>query len=260
MFRLRSFTSIILLLCFTGLLIIPGKTSAQQSVKDSAIAMNLIMAQYAHQFPGGDVASRFGSNSMVGAGYMFKTKTNWVFGAEGGFMFGSDVKGKENILKNIETSDGNIVDMEGIYANYNFFERGLTLLAKTGKVFSFGKPNPNSGILAGIGAGYLQHKVFIEHRDKTAPQITGDYLKGYDELKRGPAVNVFAGYLFLGNDKLVNFYSGLEVTAAFTQFVHPYSFSQMKYNTGNFTDVFYSIKVGWLIPVYKRAPKEFYYY
>lgn len=222
--------------------------------------MHMIMAQYALQIPGGDVAGRFGANSVIGGGYLYKTSSNWLVGAEGGFIFGNTVKDKEHILDNIETSDDNIVDMEGIYATYHFYERGFSLLGKAGKVISFGKPNPNSGIVLGVGGGYLQHKVLIDHRDKTAPQITGDYLKGYDELKRGPAIHAFAGYLFMSNDKLINFYSAFEVTAAFTQYVHPYSFSKMEYNTGNFTDVFMSVKIGWLIPVYKRAPKEFYYY
>lgn len=238
----------------------PGKSIAQQSIKDSTISIHLIMAQYAVQFPGGDVAERFGVNSMVGAGYFYKTKSNWLLGVDGSFMFGSEVKNKEHIFDNIETSDDNIVDLEGIYATYHFYERGFSVLGKIGKNFSFGKPNPNSGILAGLGAGYLQHKIFIDHRDKTAPQITGDYLKGYDELKRGPAINAFVGYMFLGNTKVINFYTGIEYTVAFTQFVHPYSFAQMKYNSGNFTDTFLSVKFGWFIPVYRRAPKEFYYY
>lgn len=258
---MHSFPRHYLLFCLLTLLFLnPEKTKAQFSVKDSTISMHLIEAQYAFQIPSGEIADRFGSNSMVGGGYLYKTKTNWVIGAEGGFMFGETVKNSEHILDNIETSDDNIVDMEGIYANYHFYERGYSILAKAGKVLSFGKPNPNSGIMLVIGGGYLQHKIYIEHKDKTAPQITGDYLKGYDELKRGPAINAFAGYLFLSNDKLVNFYTGVEVTAAFTQFVHPYSFAQMKYNTGTFTDIFMSVKVGWLIPVYRRAPKEFYYY
>lgn len=242
------------------MLLINAKSIAQQSIKDSTISMHLIVAQYAVQLPGGDVADRFGISSMVGAGYLFKTKTNWVFGLDGGFMFGNDVKNKEHIFDNIETSDDNIVDLEGIYATYHFYERGFSLLGKIGKTFSFGKPNPNSGIMLGIGGGYLQHKIFIDHRDKTAPQITGDYLKGYDELKRGPAVNAFLGYMFLGNNKVINFYTGVDFTVAFTQFVHPYSFAQMKYNSGNFTDTFLSVKFGWIIPVYKRSPKEFYYY
>lgn len=261
MFRISSFSYFLFFaIGLTIMLLSPFVTNGQQSVKDSTISMHLIMAQYSAQFPGGDVAERFGPNSQVGAGYLYKTNNNWLIGLDGSFMFGSNVKNSEHILDNIETSDDNIVDLEGIYATYHFYERGYSVIGKAGKVFSFNKPNPNSGLMAGIGAGYLQHKIFIDHRDKTAPQITGDYLKGYDELRRGPALNAFAGYLFFGNNKVVNFYAGIDITVAFTQYVHPYSFARMEYNTGNFTDIFSSLKVGWMIPVYKRAPKEFYYY
>lgn len=239
---------------------IPGFAHAQLNVKDSVISMHLIQAHYAYQVPGGDMARRFGANSMVGPGYMYKTSENWLFGVEGGFMFGTEVKDSEKILSNIETQDGNIVDLEGIYSTYHFNERGYTLIAKAGKVISFGKPNPNSGILLGVGGGYLEHKIFIDHRDKSAPQITGDYLKGYDELKRGPAINAFAGFLYLDNKRVINFYTGIDLTMAFTQHVRPYSFSEMKFNTGKFTDILFSLKAGWFIPVYKRTPKEFYYY
>lgn len=221
--------------------------------------MHLIQGYYAAQFPGGDVSNRFGMNSMVGPAYMYKTNKNWLWGIEGGFMFGDQVKNSHNILESIETSDGNLVDLEGIYADYRFFERGFSVIARTGKVLPVW-PNRNSGLALGLGGGYLQHKIYIEHPDKTAPQITGDYAKGYDELKHGPAFNAFAGYVFLGNNKAINFYLGIDYTLAFTKHVRPYSFARRAYNTGNYTDTFLGIKAGWFIPVYKRTPKEYYYY
>ena len=251
--KIRIRFLILLLLPFTAL-------KAQKSLKDSVIFTNLISANYALQFPGNDLADRYGMNSQVGLGYMIKTRHNWLLGVETGFMFGNQINDKENILKNIETEDGNIIDMEGIYADYRFNERGFAALLKLGKVIPAWGPNKNSGIMLTLGGGYLQHKIYIEHKEKTAPQITGDYLKGYDELKRGFATNLFLGYLYLGNRQKVNFFAGLDITLAFTSHVRPYSFAEMKYNSGNFTDLLTGIKVGWIIPVYKRAPKEFYYY
>jgi len=57
---------VLLLLTFTNLV-------AQKSIKDSLIFTNLIYGHYAMQFPGGDMADRFGMNSQIGAGYLFKT-------------------------------------------------------------------------------------------------------------------------------------------------------------------------------------------
>ncbi|MBL7904774.1 MAG: hypothetical protein JNL22_07105 [Bacteroidales bacterium] len=251
--NLRSILPLLLLLAATRL-------PAQKSIADSAISANLIHANFALQFPGGDLSEQFGMNSLVGAAYLHKTSSNWVFGFEGNFMFGDQVKNENEVLSLIETSDGNLIDMEGIYANYNFNERGFTAFVKAGKVIPAWGPNSNSGFLVTLGAGYLQHKIYIEHRDKTAPQITGDYLKGYDELKNGPAANLFAGYLFLGNANKVNFYAGIDLTLASTSYVRPYSFNRMEYTSGRFTDFQAGLKIGWIIPVYRRAPKEYYYY
>jgi hypothetical protein len=233
---------------------------AQKSIQDSVIFTNLVYAGYTLQFPGGDMADRFGTNSGIGPGYMIKTSKNWVFGIEGNFMFGKEVKNTENILSLIETSDGNIIDMEGIYADYNFNERGFSTILRVGKLIPVLGPNRNSGIIIALGGGYLQHKIYIEHKDKTAPPITGDYLKGYDELKRGFASNVFLGYLYLGNRNKVNFFAGIDFTLGFTGHVRPYSFNNMNFNTGKFTDMLTGIKVGWMIPIFSRAPKDYYYY
>ena len=246
---------LLILLLLTSLMV-----EAQKSIKDSIIFTNLIYANYAMQFPGGDMADRFGMNSQVGPGFLVKNRSNWVFGVEGNFMFGNQINNKENILSLIETSDGNLIDMQGIYADYNFNERGFSGFLKVGKLFPVWGPNQNSGILLTLGGGYLQHKIYIEHKDKTAPQITGEYLKGYDELKSGFASNIFLGYLFLGNLNKVNFFAGIDLTFGFTSDARPYSFNNMAHNTGSYNDIITGIKVGWIIPVYRRAPKEFYYY
>jgi len=235
-------------------------TQAQKSIQDSVIFTNLVYASYTLQFPGGDMAERFGTNSCIGPGYLIKTSSNWVFGIEGNFMFGKEVKNTENILSIIETSDGNIIDMEGIYADYNFNERGFSAIARVGKLIPAWGPNRNSGIIFALGGGYLQHKIYIEHKDKTAPAITGDYLKGYDELKRGFASNIFLGYLYLGNRNKVNFFAGIDCTVGFTRHVRPYSFNNMKFNSGKFNDILTGVRVGWIIPIFSRAPKDYYYY
>ncbi|MBK6344448.1 MAG: hypothetical protein IPN08_11270 [Bacteroidales bacterium] len=233
---------------------------AQKSIQDSIISTNLVYASYTLQFPGGDMAERFGINSGIGPGYMLKTSKNWVFGFEGSFLFGKQVKNTQNILSLIETSDGNIIDMEGIYADYNFNERGFSAILRVGKLIPVWGPNRNSGILFTLGGGYLQHRIYIEHKDKTAPAISGEYLKGYDELKDGFASNIFLGYLYMGNNNKVNFFAGIDVTAGFTSHVRPYSFNNMTFNTGSYNDILTGIRVGWIIPVFSRAPKEYYYY
>ncbi len=233
---------------------------AQYSIQDSAISTNLIFGSFSYLLPGGDMATRYGSFAMIGPGYMFKTRSNWILGLESNFMFGDRLKNEDNILKGITTSDGNVIDLEGTYADYHFFMRGFSAVGRIGKVVPAFGQNPNSGILVSMGGGYVQHKIRIEHKDKTAPQIINDYAKGYDELKEGLVTNLFLGYLYLSNNNKVNFFAGIDVSLAFTHDARPYSFSGQKYLNGEFIDTFTGIRAGWIFPVYRRAPREFYYY
>ncbi|MFH0865955.1 MAG: hypothetical protein V1904_07155 [Bacteroidota bacterium] len=231
---------------------------SQANIKDSVISTSLVQATYSFQFPGGDLSKKFVSNHAIGAGYLYKTRKNWIFGADGFFMFRDTVK-ETGILDSITTSDGNIIDGNGIFAEVHLYERGFHMGFKAGKLFPVWGPNKNSGIILLGGMGLLQHKIRIENRDNTASQITGDYKKGYDRLTNGLALSQFIGYMYLGNSKLVSFYAGIEIIEAFTQNRRSYNFDLMGPDNTNRLDLLYSIKVGWIIPLYKRSPDAFYY-
>ena len=65
---------------------------SQVSIKDSSIVVPMIYANYAYQLPEGGLAKRFGGNSSIGGGFMIKTRSNWLFAAEGNYIFGNNVK------------------------------------------------------------------------------------------------------------------------------------------------------------------------
>jgi len=231
---------------------------AQVSVKDSAISTSLISIFYSYQFPGGDLSKRFVSNSAIGGSYFYKTKNNWIIGADGFFMFRDTIK-ESGIFNSISTKDGNIIDGNGIYAEIHLYERGFYAGAKGGKLFPVFGPNKNSGIVILCGAGLLQHKIRIENTNNTAPQIKKDYKKGYDRLTNGLAFNEFIGYMYLGNSRLVSFYAGFEFTQAWTQNRRSYNFDMMRPDETKRLDLLSGFKIGWIIPLYKRSPEKYYY-
>lgn len=231
---------------------------SQVSIKDSAISTSLIQATYSFQVPGGDLSKRFVSNNAIGLGFLYKTRKNWILGADGFFMFRDTIK-ETSILDSITTSDGNIIDGNGIFADVQLYERGFHMGLKAGKLIPVWGPNKNSGIILLGGVGLLQHKIRIENKDNTASQIIGDYKKGYDRLTNGLALSQFIGYMYLGNTKLVSFYAGVEIVEAFTQNRRSYNFDLMGPDNTKRMDMLYSIKVGWIIPLYKRSPDPFYY-
>ena len=234
---------------------------AQLSPNDTALNVPMFYASYAFTLPGGDLADRFGPSSMVGGGFQFKSKGNWIVGANFDFLFGSKVKDTDSLMYNLKTESGHIIDMAGNFADYNIYERGYALSARIGRLIPVLSPNPNSGLIVTAGMGYFQHKIRIEVLNNTAPQLQDDYKKGYDRLTGGFMVNEFIGYLFLSDSRLLNFYGGFEFTQAFTSPRRDVYFDTMEPDPkSNRTDLLYGFRVGWIIPIFERQPEKFYYY
>ncbi len=235
-----------------------SQSFAQKSISDSAISVSHIDFNYSFQIPSGDLANRFGFFHGVGGGYFFKTKSNYEFGADAIFLFGNQIR-ERTIIDNLLTSTNTVLDRDGNAADLLVSLRGWQVRANVGKVFSFGKPNDNSGIIARLGIGMMQHKMRVEDRQVNTPQLAWPYQRGYDRMTNGFLCSQFVGYQIFSNTKLVNFYVGLEFNQAFTQNRRPYNFSEKREDNSSRFDASTGIKVGWMIPIYKRAPKEFYF-
>lgn len=236
------------------------KMQAQVNANDSSVAAFIPYASYAFQLPGGDIAERYGVNSTLGAGVFYKSKKNLLFSFDFNYIFGNQVKNADTILWMVENSDGYIVDGNGTYTKYALFERGYSLNFRVGKIFKALSANPNSGIMIMGGVGYLLHRMRIDNQNNTAPQISGDYGKGYDRLTGGLNLSEFIGYFYMGKSKVLNFYGGFEFYQAFTKSQRDFIFDRMEKDNNNYVDLFFGIKVGWMIPIYRRAPDQYYYY
>ena len=233
---------------------------SQVSVKDSAITVPMIYATYAYQLPGGDLAKRFGGNSSIGGGFMIKTRSNWLFAAEGNYIFGSNVKNGDSLLRKISTPDGYVINANGYYADIGFAETGYNIIGKFGKLFPIISPNPNSGPLIMVGAGYLKDKIKIHDVDNISPQLQGDYKKGYDRLNNGWILSGTVGYLYLSDSRLINFFVGFEFMQSWTKYRRARNFDTGLHDNSSLSSQFYGAKVKWFIPLYKRKPKDFYLY
>lgn len=233
---------------------------AQVKISDEKTGFAFFNASYSYQFPGHDLAERFGNNSMIGGGFLYKFKSNLIAGIEGGFIFSENVKNESSYLKMIATSEGYVISSSGTFAGVFLHQRGFNVHARLGGVLPLFGPNPNSGVLLMGGAGMLQHKIRFEITDNNAPQLDGDYKKGYDRLSNGPSISQFIGYVHFDNDRTINFLLGLEFMQAWTQSRRPWDFDTMQTDTQKRFDSLWGIRVGWILPLYKRAPKEFYYF
>ena len=246
------------LLLILTVFLICGPLQSQVSVKDSTIFTPLIQASYGVHMPGGDLNDRFGWNSSLGGALLFKTRKNWLFGADGYFLFGDQVD-ESDILSNILTNQNEVIGASGDFADIFLFQRGFSVAARFGRVFTTGKPNPNTGVFATVGVGFLQHKIRIQNLNNVAPQISGDYKKGYDRLTNGVMLTESIGYQYLGNKRLVNFFAAVELSQGFTRNRRSFNFDEMRQDEKDRLDLLYGIRIGWVLPLYKKVPKEFYY-
>jgi len=242
------------LLCFQKFL--------AQLTYDSSLAFPYFQIHGSFQIPSGDLSKRFGNNMNVGSTIVYKFKNNFLVNIEGNYFFGKDVK--EDVLSQLRvtTNSGEnfIVDNEGYPADLRVFERGLNVTLNVGKIFYIGGSNKNRGIHYQIGAGYFQHKIKLYDAQKRVAAIKGDWIKGYDRLSIGPCIYQYLGYTYLSSNRYVNFTVGVEIYLAFTQNVRYYDYATASVDNKKRKDILYGIKLGWILPVYRKVEGIFFYY
>lgn len=248
--------TIALIVCvFLSLLI-----SAQRDVTKGIIGTPYVGVHFGMNIPGGAFAERYGFTSNLGGVAGYKTKKNWIYAADGNFIFGNKIH-IEGLLDNLRDEAGTITNSSGSPAEILFFVRGFNINAMVGKVIPIWSPNDNSGLMIQLGAGYLWHRLRIESQQDEVPQIEEENLKGYDRLTIGFNTTQFIGYNFMANQGVYNFYGGFYFQQGFTQDQRDIFWDKPNEFVSKDIRIEYQFgfKVGWLVPVYKRQPKEFYF-
>lgn len=232
---------------------------AQRNVKDSIISTPILGVHYGANWTNGDLAERFGYLNHVGLMAGYKTSKNWFWGIDANFLFGSKIR-LPDVLAGLRDSKGNITDQNGDIANVQITSRGFNVNIAAGKLFPILSPNVNSGILVHGGIGYLAYKLRIDTPYHVVPEIELDYRKGYDRLTNGVSLHQFVGYQFMANKGFVNFYGGFYAQEGFTKNQRNLFFDMPDVPVSNKTrlDVQIGFRFGWIIPVYKRLPKDYY--
>jgi len=211
------------------------------------------------QIPASDIANRFGVNSNIGLGILYKKKSNLLLGISGNFLFGNNVK-EDNLINGILNENEQIVDYNGQIATIRIFERGFQAYGHIGKIFPVFNSNPNSGIILLLGSGVLQHKIFYESIGERTPQLSDEYKKGYDRLSNGLSLNQFIGYIHFNNNKKINFYAGFDFSQAWTKNRRSYNFDTMSADNTLYFDSLNGFKTAWILPLYKKSKNQFFYY
>ena len=226
--------------------------------KDSCYHVMIIGAHISGEIPLGDMQNRFGANMSAGLPVLYKTSKNLLIGVEGNYFFSGNVK--ENPLTYMYNSGGTITDGSGNPGRLRLNERGFTVYGLIGTVINKLGKNKNSGLMLYMGLGYMEHDINIYDVGKSLPQVYGSLKKGYDRLTGGFATEQFIGYMFLSRNRLANCYGGFSFQEGFTTGLRGYQYdTMMPDNTVRRLDILVGLRLGWMLPLYKKAPKEFYY-
>lgn len=228
----------------------PAATTAAAAGEGPQSA-TLLSVNYNYELPLADLAQRFGNSSRIGVALLRRTKNNFTYGLEAQYLFGNRVK-EDSLLQNLFTDDGNLVGNSGYNANIRFGQQGLSAALVIGKIFPLKSTQPNKGIWVNITAGYLWHQIGFRDRQNDMPQLTGDYKKGYDRLSGGLATSVHLAYVYLSDNKRINFHIGPIFTLANTRSLRKYNYDTRTADTQSRRDMLVGIKLGWMLPFYDK--------
>jgi hypothetical protein len=188
----------------------------------------------------------------------YKTQNNWMFSAEATFLFTNNLN--EDPLDSISGENGQIINRYGDYSRVYLSQRGWHAKITAGKIFPVFNSNANSGFFVKGSVGILQHRIFIDNKGNNAPQIVGDYVKGYDRMCYGLSVLEFVGWQNFSSKNGLHFFAGFEFTQGFTKNRRSWDFATNKKIDEQRIDLLYSFKIGWYIPMGKRQATNYYYY
>ena len=210
----------------------------------------------------GDLNDRYGAFATVGASFGVKTENNGYWGFRATSLSGAHCH-QEGLLSNLLTEDNEIIDNEGDVAWYRVSGRGAIIGLHAGKVFnniiSLPSSNPNSGILVRGGIGYIHHKIRFDFTENRITQLEDPYVQGYDRLAAGFYISNFIGYWHMDDARRINYYAGFYSFASRTYPMRNYNYDTNIPDTEPRFDMGVGIELGWVLHIYKRTPKEYWY-
>lgn len=208
--------------------------------------------------PAADMAKRFGASYRVGPSLLYKTASNWMFGAKTDFMLGNRIN-DDSLLINLADEYGQILNQSGTRTPVRITELGYIIGLQAGRIFNMSKRSSDNGILLLTTAGFMQHKINIFDKNNSIPSIKGDYRKGYDRLTNGLVLEQFVGYTYFADDGLLNFHIGVDIAAGFTKGRRDYLYDVMRTDDNARLDILFGVRGGIYIPIFNRKSEEFYF-
>lgn len=223
----------------------------------------LIDFNYGYQFPLADMATNFKGNSNLGTRLQYITPHNIMIGGIAEFQFSDRINPELDVLSALREPTGGIIDKFGTLSDAELRQRGYFLGGSVAYIIKLGKKNPRSGLEVRLGAGYQRHWVDVNMLGSEMLQLTEGYVKGYDRLSEGLALQQYIGYRHLDRRTYLNFFIGIDCLQAFTKNSRGFNYDTGLVDDQNKFDVLLGAKVGLTLPIYiygKDTENELFFY
>lgn len=237
----------LLLLTATGV-------QAQEHTQDP---ITFVAPHYAFHLPGWDLAEQYGAFSSMGLEALRISSSNLIYGLGFEFIAGGTIKDSK-LLEHLTDERGYLLTEEGTVGGVLLFQRGYNAQFKGGYFLPIS--TPSSGVVALGGLGFTQYKIKIDVDNDNIPALNNDYKKMYDQLSNGLSTSGFLGYLHISEKNRAHFYAGIALNRAFAYNRRSYNYNTNGAQPNLRNDFSTAFKIGWLIPISKRATSEYYYY
>lgn len=211
---------------------------------------------YGFQLPFADMKDLYGNNWNVSLELENQLPSNYLFGLEGQYLFGSVVN--VDVLRRLRNANGDIYGNDQSIASIDLRERAFYIGAYIGKVLPIS--HSRSGIKLKLGAGYFQNWIRIQDNNNSVNQVFGDYEKGYDRLAFGIGINPFLGYQYISENKRINFYIGIDAMIGITKGRRDYQYDTMLPYKDDRLDGVAGIKAGWILPFFTTVHADELFY
>lgn len=209
------------------LIFVLGISMVRLEAQDAIFGLNF---SYNYQIPFGDLADKYSNNSNFGGHLIYKHNKNWTAELGGDFLFGSDYKDL-NFLGSMVT-DGFVIGNNLQPEVPQVEGRGGHFYGMIGKIFPLSKENLNSGLHAKLGLGYLFYNALVRSDPVTMPQISGNYLAGYNRLEAGISLNGYLGYTIFSKEGFINGSAGIQVTNTNTSYLNNWDYAKNESTEG----------------------------
>ncbi|MDX2249892.1 MAG: hypothetical protein SF052_24120 [Bacteroidia bacterium] len=222
--------------------------------------MAFLQVGYQGMITHSDLADRFGYSSQLGMEVGYKFRTGWYLNT-GIKAFFTDVIREDSLMSNLIVPGGFLIADNGTLTGIRILGTGFLVPLTIGKIFPLNPThNSNSGLFVEVGPQFFQHKISLFPTDEKVAAISGDYKKGYDRLTNGIGLREVVGYRYFADNGYLNFSIGFEFSQNFTHSRRSINFDTGEIESNNRLDLLSGFSVGWIFPLYQRAPDKVYYF